>query len=186
MIHGMLDAGAWTDERGVNLLDTGAPFYDVYACADGAFLAVGALEEQFYAALLEGLGLADDPALPDRRDPAAWPALRERFTQVFATRTRAQWWQVFAGTDACVAPAWSLLEATTDEHNRERGVFVEVDGVVQPGTAPRFSATPGAVGRVPPSASTARRSGPSSGCRTRPGGGVWPPPGRSLRRAPGA
>ncbi|SDG83049.1 CaiB/BaiF CoA transferase family protein [Klenkia brasiliensis] len=149
MIHGMLDAGAWTDERGVNLLDTGAPFYDVYACADGTFLAVGALEEQFYAALLDGLGLAGDPTLPDRRDRSAWPALRERFAEVLASRTRAEWWQVFAGTDACVAPAWSLLEATTDEHNRERGVFVEVDGVVQPGVAPRFSATPGAVGRVP-------------------------------------
>jgi len=149
MIHGMLDAGAWTDERGANLLDTGAPFYDVYTCADGTYLAVGALEDQFYAALLEGLGLAGDPTLPDRADRSAWPALRERFAQVFAGRTRAQWWQVFAGTDACVAPAWSLLEATADEHNRERGVFVEVDGVVQPGVAPRFSATPGQVGRVP-------------------------------------
>lgn len=149
MIHGMLDTGAWTDARGVNLLDTGAPFYDVYRCADGAFLAVGALEEQFYAALLEGLGLADDPDLPDRRDPAAWPALRARFAEVIGGRTRAEWWEVFAGTDACVAPAWSLVEATTDAHNRERGVFVEVDGVVQPGVAPRFSATPGAVGSVP-------------------------------------
>jgi alpha-methylacyl-CoA racemase len=149
MIHGMLDTGAWTDARGANLLDTGAPFYDVYACADGTFLAVGALEEQFYAALLEGLGLAGDPTLPDRSDLAAWPALRARFAEVIGSRTRAEWWAVFAGTDACVAPAWSLLEATTDEHNRERGVFVEVDGVVQPGVAPRFSATPGAVGAVP-------------------------------------
>ncbi|MEI4281167.1 CaiB/BaiF CoA-transferase family protein [Klenkia terrae] len=149
MIHGMLDTGAWTDARGANLLDTGAPFYDVYACADGTFLAVGALEEQFYAALLEGLGLAGDPTLPDRSDLAAWPALRARFAEVIGSRTRAEWWAVFAGTDACVAPAWSLLEATSDEHNRERGVFVEVDGVVQPGVAPRFSATPGAVGAVP-------------------------------------
>ncbi|MCO7219118.1 CoA transferase [Klenkia sp. PcliD-1-E] len=149
MIHGMLDAGAWTDERGSNLLDTGAPFYDVYACADGVFLAVGALEEQFYAALLDGLGLTGDPTLPDRTDPAAWPALRARFTEVFARRTRAEWWQVFAGTDACVAPVWSLREATADQHVRERGVFVEVDGVVQPAVAPRFSATPGEVGRVP-------------------------------------
>ena len=149
MIHGMLDTGAWTDARGVNLLDTGAPFYDVYACADGTFLAVGALEEQFYAVLLEGLGLAGDPTLPDRSDVAAWPALRARFAAVIGSRTRAEWWAVFAGTDACVAPAWSLLEATTDEHNRERGVFVEVDGVVQPAVAPRFSATPGAVGTVP-------------------------------------
>jgi alpha-methylacyl-CoA racemase len=149
MIHGLLDAGAWRDQRGVNLLDTGAPFYDVYRCADGQFVAVGALEEPFYAALLEGLGLAEDPTLPPREDPRSWPALRARFTEIFARRTRAEWWQVFAGTDACVAPAWSLLEATTDPHNRERGVFVEVDGVVQPAVAPRFSATPGTVGRVP-------------------------------------
>jgi alpha-methylacyl-CoA racemase len=110
---------------------------------------VGALEEQFYAALLDGLGLTDDPSLPDRMDPRQWPALRERFTHVFASRTRSEWWQVFEGTDACVAPVWSLLEATTDRHNRERGVFVEVEGTVQPDVAPRFSVTPGSVGRVP-------------------------------------
>ena len=149
MIHGMLDAGVWSDKRGVNLLDTGAPFYDVYRCADGQFVAVGALEEQFYAALLEGLGLAGDDTLPDRSDPRRWPALRERFTEVFASRTRDEWWTVFAGTDACVAPVWSLLEATRDEHNAERGVFVERDGRLQPDVAPRFSATPGAVGAVP-------------------------------------
>jgi alpha-methylacyl-CoA racemase len=149
MIHGMLDAGAWTDRRGANLLDTGAPFYDVYRCADGQFVAVGALEEQFYAALLAGLGLDGDESLPDRTDPRQWPALRARFTDVFASRTRAEWWQVFEGTDACVAPVWSLLEATGDRHNQERGVFVEVDGRVQPDVAPRFSVTPGSVGSVP-------------------------------------
>jgi alpha-methylacyl-CoA racemase len=149
MIHGMLDAGFWVDRRGVNLLDTGAPFYDVYRCADGQFVAVGALEEQFYAALLDGLGLAGDETLPDRSDPRQWPALRDRFTEVFASRTRAEWWTVFEGTDACVAPVWSLLEATTDTHNTERGVFVEVDGRLQPDVAPRFSVTPGSVGRVP-------------------------------------
>ncbi|WP_324278534.1 CoA transferase [Blastococcus brunescens] len=149
MIHGMLDAGVWRDRRGVNLLDTGAPFYDVYRCADGQFLAVGALEEQFYAALLDGLGVAGDETLPDRNDPRQWSALRDRFTERFASRTRDEWWAVFAGTDACVAPVWSLLEATQDEHNRSRGVFVEVAGVVQPDVAPRFSATPGAVGTVP-------------------------------------
>ena len=149
LIHGMLDAGSWTDARGMNLLDTGAPFYEVYRCADGTFLAGGAQEEQCYAARLGGLGLAGDPELPDRADVGAWPALRARFAEVIGSRTRAEWWAVFAGTDACVAPAWSLLEATADEHNRERGVFVEVDGVVQPGVAPRFSATPGRVGSVP-------------------------------------
>ncbi|MFP5369212.1 MAG: CoA transferase, partial [Actinomycetes bacterium] len=106
------------------------------------------LEEQFYAALLTGLEL-DPDRLPPRDDPASWPALRDLFAAVFATRTRAEWWAVFEGTDACVAPVWSLLEATTDRHNVECGVFVEVDGVVQPAVAPRFSRTPGAVGRVP-------------------------------------
>jgi alpha-methylacyl-CoA racemase len=133
----------------VNLLDTGAPFYDVYRCADGRFMAVGALEEQFYAALLAGLGLDGDGTLPPREDPRQWPALRDRFTAVFGSRTQAQWEEVFRGTDACVAPVLSLLEATQDPHNVEREVFVEVEGVVQPAVAPRFSATPGAVGRVP-------------------------------------
>jgi alpha-methylacyl-CoA racemase len=149
MIHGMLAGGSWLDRRGVNLLDTGAPFYDVYRCADGEFVAVGALEEQFYAALLEGLQLAGDESLPDRTDPRQWPVLRERFTETFASRTRAEWWAVFQGTDACVAPVWSLREATQDAHNRAREVFVEVDGVVQPAVAPRFSATPGTPGSVP-------------------------------------
>jgi alpha-methylacyl-CoA racemase len=149
MIHGMLAGGTWIDRRGRNLLDTGAPFYDVYRCADGQFVAVGALEEQFYAALLEGLGLDGDESLPDRTDPRQWPALHERFTDAFGRRTRAEWWSVFEGTDACVAPVWSLLEATSDPHNRERGVFVDVDGTVQPGVAPRFSVTPGSVGSVP-------------------------------------
>ena len=149
MLHGMLSTGAWTDRRGTNLLDTGAPFYDVYRCADGEFLAVGALEEQFYAALLTGLGLSGDATLPDRADPASWPLLRERFTAVFASRTRAEWWSVFAGTDACVAPVWSLTEAAADPHNRARGVFTESGGVLQPAVAPRFSATPGSVGAVP-------------------------------------
>jgi len=149
MIHGLLGSGAWTDRRGVNLLDTGAPFYDVYRCADGRFVAVGALEEQFYAALLDGLGLAGNETLPDRTDPRQWAALRERFTEVFGSRTRDEWWQVFEGTDACVAPVLSLGEAPADGHNQERGVFVEVDGTVQPAAAPRFSMTPGAVGRVP-------------------------------------
>ena len=149
MIHGMLSTGAWQDRRGENLLDTGAPFYDVYRCSDGQFLAVGALEPQFYAALLQGLGVAGDETFPNRYAPEQWPALRERFTELFGSRTRDEWWQVFAGTDACVAPVWSLIEATRDEHNREREVFVEVDGTVQPAVAPRFSVTPGAVGSVP-------------------------------------
>jgi alpha-methylacyl-CoA racemase len=149
MIHGLLNTGAWVDRRGVNLLDTGAPFYDVYRCADGQFVAVGALEEKFYAALLQGLGLAGDAALPPREDPTRWHELRARFTERFASRTRGEWWEVFQGSDACVAPVWSLVEATSDPHNRARETFVEVDGHRQPAPAPRFSATPGVAGRVP-------------------------------------
>jgi alpha-methylacyl-CoA racemase len=146
MLHGMLAGGSWVDSRGANLLDTGAPFYDVYRCADGEFVAVGALEPQFYAALVEGLGLE---GLPDRDDPRSWPALRAAFVEGFASRTRAEWWAVFQGTDACVAPVWSLTEATVDPHNAAREVFVEIDGTVQPNAAPRFSRTPGRVGVVP-------------------------------------
>jgi len=140
MIHGLRAEGAWQDERGVNLLDTGAPFYDVYRCADGGFLAVGALEEPFYAALVSGLGLVGDD-LPDRADPAQWPALRELFATVIAGRTRDQWWDTFCGTDACVAPVLDWQEAVADEHNSDRGVFTDVGGVLQPGPAPRFGTT---------------------------------------------
>jgi len=121
----------------------------VYRCADGEFVAVGALEEKFYAALLEGLGLAGDPSVPPREDPRRWPELRALFTDRFAARSRAEWWEVFRGTDACVAPVWSLREAVDDPHNRAREAFVEVDGRVQPAPAPRFSATPGVAGAVP-------------------------------------
>ncbi len=140
MIHGLRLDGAWQDERGVNLLDTGAPFYDVYVCADGGFLAVGALEEPFYAALVSGLGLAPDE-LPDRGVPANWPALRALFAGTFARRTRDEWWAVFRGTDACVAPVLNWPEALADEHNVEREVFVEVGGRPQPSPAPRYGVT---------------------------------------------
>jgi alpha-methylacyl-CoA racemase len=140
-IYGLRARGAWQDERGVNLLDGGAPFYDTYATADGRYVAVGALEPQFYAALLAGLGLAG-AELPAQLDPAGWPVLRERFTDIFARRTRDEWTAVFAGTDACVAPVLSPAEAAGHPHNATRGVFTEIGGVVQPGPAPRFGRTP--------------------------------------------
>ncbi len=135
-IYGLRAVGAWRDERGVNLLDGGAPFYDTYVTADGKYVAVGALEPQFYAALLTGLGLAGK--LPAQLDPANWPTLREKFAEIFATRTRDEWAQVFAGTDACVAPVLSPAEAPAHPHNAARGVFTEVGGVTQPSPAPRF------------------------------------------------
>ncbi len=148
MLHGFLQAGLWERERGSNLLDSGAPFYEVYETADGRHMAVGAIEPQFYAALLEGLGF--DPAeLPPQMDRAAWPATKARFAERFAQRAQAEWEAVFAGTDACVAPVRAPWEASGDPHLRARSTFVEVAGVTQPGPAPRFSRTPGAV-RCPP------------------------------------
>jgi alpha-methylacyl-CoA racemase len=139
--HVFSAAGSWQPQRGSNLIDGGAPFYDTYQTADG-YLAVGAIEPRFYAVLLAGLGLAEDESLPDRDDRASWPALRERFASVIAGRTTAQWTEVFAGTDACVAPVLSLAEAVKHPHNQARGTFTEVGGVTQPAPAPRFSRTP--------------------------------------------
>jgi alpha-methylacyl-CoA racemase len=136
-IYGLRARGAWRDERGVNLLDGGAPFYDTYATADGGYVAVGALEPQFYAALLAGLGLAGAD-LPAQLDPAGWPVLRERFATIFAQRSRDEWAAVFDGTDACVAPVLTPAEVARHPHNAARGVFIEVDGVLQPAPAPRF------------------------------------------------
>jgi alpha-methylacyl-CoA racemase len=141
MIHGFLEQGAWRDERGVNLLDGGAPFYDTYRCADGGWVAVGALEPQFYAALLEALGMSGDEAIANHLDPATWPAIRERFEAKFAERPRDEWHELFADSDCCVAPVLSMREAREDGHNRDRGVFVEVGGMPQPAPAPRFSVT---------------------------------------------
>jgi alpha-methylacyl-CoA racemase len=143
MLAGMLAGGGWRAQRGTNLLDTGAPFYDVYACADGEHVAVGALEPQFWSAMCERLApyVGADP-LPDRADPRQWGALRARLTEVFATRTRAEWDAVFDGSDACVAPVLTVAEAAEHPHLAARGTYVEHAGVVQPAPAPRFSATP--------------------------------------------
>ncbi|HEX3737137.1 MAG TPA: CoA transferase, partial [Solirubrobacterales bacterium] len=141
MLHGFLELGAWKDERGVNLLDGGAPFYDCYRCADGGWVAVGALEPQFYAALLEKLGLAEEETIANHLDPSTWPAIRRRFTAKFAERPRDEWHDLFADSDCCVAPVLSMREAREDGHNRDRGIFVEVGGMPQPAPAPRFSVT---------------------------------------------
>jgi alpha-methylacyl-CoA racemase len=137
-VRGLYASGAWQGERGTNLLDGGAPFYDTYACADGGYVAVGALEPQFYAALLDGLGLAG-ANLPDRGDRVTWPALRARFAEIFATRTRDEWAAVFAGTDACVAPVLGLGEAPGHPQALARDAFPDIGGVPQPAPAPRFS-----------------------------------------------
>lgn len=155
MFHGMSAAGTWFDERGVNLLDGGAPFYDVYETADGKYLAVGALEPRFYAELLRLTGLEGEE-LPAQADIFRWPELRQRFAEVFKQRTREEWCAILEGTEACVAPVLSLSEAPQHPHMAARRTFVEVDGVTQPAPAPRFSRTPGAIQRPPepPGAST--------------------------------
>jgi alpha-methylacyl-CoA racemase len=145
MLLGMLAGGLWQDRRGVNLLDTGAPWYDVYATADGGHLAVGALEPQFYAQLIDRLGLTD--VAPSRNDPEA---LRALLTETIRTKTRDEWTAVFEGSDACVAPVLSYAEAREHPHLQARGTYVESHGVVQPAPAPRFSRTPGALDRPPP------------------------------------
>ncbi|QGK72393.1 CoA transferase [Allosaccharopolyspora coralli] len=139
MIYGMLASGGWKPERGSNLLDTGAPFYDVYETSDGGHMAVGALEPQFYAELLRVLDIEDE--VPDRADPSTWPVLRDVLGKRFAERTRDEWTRLFEGTEACVAPVLSLAEAPDHPHMAERGTFVDHDGTVQPAPAPRFSRT---------------------------------------------
>jgi alpha-methylacyl-CoA racemase len=140
-LHGAIAAGMWPGPPGSNLLDGGAPFYDTYSTSDGGFVAVGALEPQFYASLLDGLGLAE-ASLPAQHDVAGWPSLRARFAAVFATRTRDEWTAVFGNRDACVAPVLDPLEAPAFPHMRERSSFVSVGGLTQPAPAPRFSRTP--------------------------------------------
>ena len=155
MIVGMVGGGVWSSERGTNVLDGGLPWYSVYETSDGGWLAVGALEDQFWQVLLERLGLTQD--VPDRRDPSTWPALRSLLAETFRTRTRDEWTGVFEGTDACVAPVLDFAGAARHPHLAARGTYVERDGLVQPAPAPRFSRTPGALTTPPPVAGSGTR-----------------------------
>jgi alpha-methylacyl-CoA racemase len=141
MIWAFRATGGWTQDRGANLLDSGAPFYDTYATADGRYVAVGALEPAFYAELIGGLGLAGEP-LPAQFDRAGWPELRRRFTEIFLTRTRDEWVSVFRDIDACVSPVLSFDEALKNEHILARGTLRSSHGIDQAAPAPRFSAAP--------------------------------------------
>ncbi|MET7449839.1 CaiB/BaiF CoA-transferase family protein [Streptomyces sp. NPDC005508] len=140
MIHGMLAAGSWHDRRGTNLLDGGCPFYGSYATSDGEYMAVGALEPRFYEEFTRLLGIGDEA--PDRNDLGRWEELRALVAERFSTRTRAEWTEIFEGTDACVAPVLSLREAPHHPHLAARSTYVEHGGLIQPAPAPRFSATP--------------------------------------------
>jgi alpha-methylacyl-CoA racemase len=144
-IHSMTASGSWQPQRGTNLLDTGAFFYDVYETSDGKYISVGAIEPQFYRAAIEGLGVANDPELPPQMDRAQWPKGRAIFAKAFRTKTRDEWCAIFAGSDACIAPVLSLQEAVDHPHNRARATFIEPGGITQPAPAPRFSRTPGQV-----------------------------------------
>ncbi|MGC9537440.1 CaiB/BaiF CoA transferase family protein [Streptomyces sp. UG1] len=145
LLHGLRASGQWSDRRGTNLLDTGAPYYDVYATADEEWIAVGAVEPKFYRALLGPLGLAEDELFADQADRSRWPAMRERLSAAFRSRSRDEWVRTFEGVDACVSPVLSVDEAEAHPHNRRRALFVTEQGVRQPAPAPKFSRTPARV-----------------------------------------
>jgi alpha-methylacyl-CoA racemase len=149
MIWAFKGMGIWdSDAPGTNILDTGAHFYDTFETADGRYVSVGAIEPQFYAELLSRAGL-EDAGLGHQMDRTNWDANREILAERFRTKTRDEWCEVFADSDACVAPVLSMDEAVDHPHNRERGTFVEYEGIVQPAPAPRFSRTPGKIARPP-------------------------------------
>jgi len=149
MFWGMQAGGRWSDARGENILDTGAPWYDVYETLDHKFVAIGAIEPKFYAELLEHMGLAN-ATLPAQNERAQWPELRQHFAQVFASKTRAEWCDIFAGSDACFSPVLTFAEAKDHPHNVARHGHVTLGTIDQPAPAPRFSRTPGAARHVPP------------------------------------
>lgn len=148
-VHGLRAMDFWQDERGTNLLDTGAWFYEVYETKDNKYVSVGSLEPQFFAELVRLSGL-DESELPAQMDRSTWPEMKERLAEVFKQKTRDEWTEIMEGTDVCFAPVLSMGEAPEHPHNQARGTFVEVDGVVQPGPAPRFSRTAPEIQGPPP------------------------------------
>lgn len=135
--------------RGTNMLDTGAHFYDVYKCSDGKFVSIGSIEPQFYSQLLQLTGLANDAEFASQQDRSMWPKLKQRLTEVFATKSQAEWCQIMEGTDVCFAPVLTMSEAAKHPHNVARQTFIEIDGVAQPAPAPRFSRTNATVSHGP-------------------------------------
>ena len=144
IFYGIKAIGFWKDERGVNMLDSGAHFYDVYETKDGRHVSIGSIEPQFYALLLQHTGLAGED-LPAQFDRDRWPELKEKMAAIFRSKTRDEWCAIMEGSDVCFAPVLSMTEAPRHPHNVARGTFTEVKGVVQPAPAPRFSRTPGAI-----------------------------------------
>jgi alpha-methylacyl-CoA racemase len=149
-IYGLRASGIWSDKRGENILDTGAHYYDVYETSDGKHVAIGSIEAKFYAELLRLTGLQGEE-LPSQNDRSAWPKLKERVAAIFRTKTRDEWCKLMEGSEVCFAPVLSMEEAPKHPHNRHRGTFVEHEGVLQPGPAPRFERTPSSIQRSPAS-----------------------------------
>ena len=147
-IYGMHGAGFWNDNRGDNILDTGAHYYDVYETKDGKYVAIGSIESKFYAELLRLSGLQGED-LPHQQDRKSWPKMKERMKALFRTKTRDEWCKIMEGSDICFAPVLSMAEAPKHPHNKHRGTFIEQGGVTQPGPAPRFSRTPSKIQRPP-------------------------------------
>jgi alpha-methylacyl-CoA racemase len=145
MQWGFRGMGAWEDRRGVNMLDTAAHFYDTYECADGTFISIGSIEPQFYALLRAQLGLSEDAAFDAQMDKAQWPILKARLTDIFKSQPRDHWVRLMEGTDTCFGAVLSMADALEHPHNVERGTFVKLDGLDQPGPAPRFLGTPAPV-----------------------------------------
>jgi alpha-methylacyl-CoA racemase len=148
IFHGMRAMGIWSETHGTNMLDSGAHWYDAYETADAKYVSVGPVEPQFYALLLDKLGL--DPAEYPHFDKTKWPELKQRFAEIFATKTRDEWCELLEGTDACFAPVLTMSEAPEHPHNAARGTFVTEYGVPQAAPAPRFSRTPGSIDAPPP------------------------------------
>ncbi len=147
-IYGMYGSGIWSDERGTNILDTGAHYYDVYETKDGKYISIGSIETKFYDELLRLSGLKREELAP-QNDRKSWPQMKDRIAALFRTKTRDEWCKIMEGSDICFAPVLSMAEAPRHPHNQHRGTFVEQDGVVQPAPAPRFSRTPGSIQRPP-------------------------------------
>ncbi len=148
MIYGLRAEGSWKEMRGANLLDGGAPFYDTYECKDGRYIALGSLEPRFFDLLLDHLGL-EQADLPDQMDRDSWPAVKRRLAEIFRSKTRREWREILEGTDVCFAPVLSMSEAREHPHLKSRETFIELQGVSQPGPAPRFSRTVPEVVRPP-------------------------------------
>jgi alpha-methylacyl-CoA racemase len=149
MMYGLQAMGSWSEERGTNLLDTGAHFYETYECRDGKYISLGSIEPQFYRQFIKSLGLETED-LPPQMDRASWPALKKRVAKIIISKTRDEWREIMEGTDVCFAPVLNMIEAPEHPHLKSRSTFLEIAGVTQPGPAPRFSRTIPEIIHLPP------------------------------------